>query len=388
MTDAPSHTTTASAEIPAVAALPPEIPPRPASPQPARGSGSALSVLALVVGIGALGVGGWLFQQQQQAQNEQQQALSRLQTLQQHTSALQQTEQQIRGTLARLPSAESLSSGQKAIAELQANQQYLGQRVDRVLGASRQEWRLAEAEHLLRLAALRLNTQQDIPSARVLVDTADQILSDHNDPAAFAAREKLAQTREALRQLPTPDRTGLFLQLAALAEQSTALNTRRPEFRDSTTPAPVTANASTWDAWQQRLSAFVRLDFSAQEDVKPLLIGQNLDQVRLAIRLSLSHAQSAALEGRTAVYRQALEQARYVTQHYLGVDDAQNLAFYERLGELARQPISQPVPDLSPALNALQAYLDQRARAEIEALGQHAAPTSAAPKPATEERQP
>lgn len=377
MTDAPSHTATAPTDIPAVATLPPETPSRPAAPPPTRRAGHALSVLALAVGLGALGAAGWLFQQQNGLQREQLDTLSRLGALQQHTGAWQQTEQQLRTALARLPSAESLNQGQKAISELQASQQYLGQRIDRLLGASRQEWRLAEAEHLLRLAALRLNTQQDIPSARALVDTANQILAEHNDPAAFAAREKLAQSREALRQLTPPDRTGVFLQLAALAEQSTHLNTRRPEFRDSATPQPDAANTSTWDAWQQRLSAFVRLDFSAQDNIKPLLLGQHLEQVRLAIRLSLHHAQSAALEGQSAAYQQALEQARYVTQHYLGVDETQNLAFYDRLGELARQPISQPVPDLAPALNALQAYLDQRARAEIEALGH-----------AKEERQP
>lgn len=383
MTDAPSHSVTTPVDVPAVETPQPKTPSRASSPQPSRSTGSTFSVLALAVGIGALGVAGWLFQQQQQFHTEQQQAVSRVDALQKQVNAQQQTEQQLRAELARLPSAENFTSGQKAIAELQANQQYLGQRVDRVLGASRQEWRLAEAEHLLRLAALRLSALNDVVSARELVAAADQILRDHDDPAAFAAREKLAQSHEALRQLALPDRTGLFLQLAALAEQTASLNTRRPEFSDKPT-VENTATTSAWEAWQQRMSAFVRLDFNANSSVKPLLSGQNLDQVRLAIRLSVEQAQWAALEGRSEVYRQALEQARRVTQQSLGLDEAQNLAFYERLGELARQSITQKLPDLSPALNALQAYLDQRARAEAEALGQQ---KSATARP-SEERKP
>ncbi len=376
MTDAAPQPDTVPAAAPAGAA-----PQAPASPARA-GGGRSLTFLALLLGAGGLLLGGWSLSQLQGLQGIDHQQLERLQGVQGQTESLQGRVRQLEEQLGRLPAPAALAERERLLAELQAGQQQLARRVDRVLGASRQEWRLAEAEHLLRLATLRLTALQDVNSARFLVDAADQILRDQDDPAAFAAREQLARGLEALRQLPAVDRTGLFLQLAALSEQSAALNTRRPEFRAGTAEVPAAAQvaegdgASRWADWWQRLSGFVRLEVGAADEVRPLLAGETLEQLRLALRLTLEQAQWAALNARPEVYRAALEQARALLQRYFGLDEAHNLAFYERLGELAQQPVAQAMPDLTPALNALQAYLDQRARAELEAAG--AANTEAA----------
>ena len=92
-----------------------------------------------------------------------------------------------------------------------------------MLGASR-EWRLAEAEHLLRMAMLRLSAMQDVKSAEMLVHEADLILQKQDDPGAYGTRQKLLEGLEALRSLPELDRTGLFLQLGALRGQTGQLS--------------------------------------------------------------------------------------------------------------------------------------------------------------------
>ena len=53
----------------------------------------------------------------------------------------------------------------------------------------------------------------------------------------------------------------------------------------------------------------MRVDFDASADVKPLLAGQTLGQVRLALSLAIEQAQWAVLNGNTRVYRLSLEQA-------------------------------------------------------------------------------
>ena len=79
----------------------------------------------------------------------------------------------------------------------------------------------------------------------------------------------------ALRSLPAIDRTGLYLQLAALGEQAARLNTRAPEFVAVTGGLPAAAQvaegdgASRWAEWWQRLSGFVRLQFTASDEVNP-----------------------------------------------------------------------------------------------------------------------
>ncbi|MCQ4348787.1 uroporphyrinogen-III C-methyltransferase [Pseudomonas stutzeri] len=353
----------------AAATEPPVAPPAAAKPAAA---GRLLPVLALLLGGGALLVAGWSLRQvgTLEAADVRQQAA--LEALRGQEASLAERDRLLGQQLAQLPAPAELEARRRLLGELQAGQQQLAERVERVLGASRQEWRLAEAEHLLRLASLRLAALQDVNSARFLLATADQILRDHDDPAAYAAREQLVSALESLQTLPPLDRTGLFLQLGALGERAAALNTRRPEFRDRESALPAAAQvaegdgASRWAQWWQQVSGFVRLEFTASDEVRPLLAGQTLEQLRLALRLALEQAQWAALNAQPEVYRGALEQARALVQRYFGLDSAENQAFYDRLGELAGQPVALELPDLSPALDALQAYLGRRARSQLE----------------------
>lgn len=354
----------------------------PAAPAPAPRGGSRLSLLALLLAGGALLLGGWSVSQLQKPTDPQ--LVAQLQSLEtrltEQTQRSAQSAQALNARLAALPGAEVLSEQQRLLADLQTQQQTLSVRIDQVLGASRQEWRLAEAEYLLRLASLRLSALQDVNSARALVQASDQILRDHDDPSAFAAREQLARSLEALRRLPVIDRTGLFLQLAALGEQAAGLDSRLPVFQPTAAPA-APANRDGWQAWWQQLSGFVRLEFTASDEVAPLLAGQAREQLRLALRLALEQAQWAALHADAPVYARALEQARELVQQFFGLEDAHNQALYARLGELQAQPVAVALPDLAPALNALQAYLEQRARAALQqSLAETPATSEVAPE--------
>lgn len=362
-------------------------PSSPASPAPAAAAApsraSRLPLLALLLGAGGLLLAGWSLWQVRSLETLNQQQLSRLEEARTQALGLAERDLVFSHQLSQLPTPAELEERRRLLADLQASQQRISERIDSVLGASRQEWRLAEAEHLLRLASLRLSALQDVSSARFLVAAADQILRDHDDPGAFAAREQLVRAQEALQALPGIDRTGLFLQLAALGEQAAVLNTRQPQFQSGVPAAAQVAEgdgASRWAEWWQRLSGFVRLEFTASDEIKPLLAGQTLEQLRLALRLALEQAQWAALHAEPQVYQAALAQARALLQQHFGLDTPETRALHERLGELAAQPVSQALPDLSAALNALQGYLAQRARAELEAT--RAQPTAQPGKPA------
>lgn len=353
---------------------------------PAPAGAGRLPLLALLLGAGSLALAGWSVWQVRSLETLNQQQLSRLEEARSQTLGLAERDLVFSHQLAQLPSPAELEERRRLLADLQASQQQISERIDSVLGASRQEWRLAEAEHLLRLASLRLSALQDVNSARFLVGAADQILREHDDPGAFAAREQLARAQETLQALPPIDRTGLFLQLAALGEQAAVLNTRQPQFQATPGSAVPAAGqvaegdgASRWAEWWQQLSSFVRLEFTASDEIKPLLAGQTLEQLRLALRLALEQAQWAALHAEPQVYQGALTQARALLQRHFGLDTPETQALHDRLGELAARPVSQALPDLSPALNALQSYLAQRTRAELEASAAAAQPAAVEP---------
>ncbi|WP_312342278.1 uroporphyrinogen-III C-methyltransferase [Stutzerimonas nitrititolerans] len=348
------------ASEPAPAAEPAKpVPSRPAS---SGGGAKAVASLALLVGLGGMALGGYSYWQLQQLGAQEADRQASLQKADEQTRQLAAGNQQLAarlGRLEQLPSADELDERRRLLATLQSDQQRLAGRVEQVLGASREEWRLAEAEHLLRMAMLQLSAMQDVKSAEMLVAEADLILQKQDDPSAYAARQKLLEGLEALRSLPQLDRTGLFLQLGALRGQSSQLSALAPEFVNGEA-GPEDLGQSRWQRWLDELTRYVRVDFDASADVKPLLAGQTLGQVRLALSLAIEQAQWAVLNGNAEVYRQALQQASALISEHFSEDNGQARGLRERIDALAQREVEVQLPDLSSALKALQAYVEKR----------------------------
>lgn len=337
--------------------------PKQQSKQATSTSGKGLAVLALLFGLGGLAAGAWSVLQIQANGDLTAQQQQQLLNMRSQTADLTEREQQLSKTLAQMPSANQLQQGRTLLASVQAEQQLLAQRLETILGASRQDWRLAEAEHLLRMASLRLSALHDTNSARFLLQAADQILMEQDDPAAFAAREQLAKSIAALQSTGNLDRTGLFVRLGALHQQASQLTHLAPEFVQGQGQQAEVANgdgAGRWAQWWENITRYIRIDFNASEQVQPLLAGQSLTQVRLALGLALEQAQWAALNGATEVYQQALQQALSILDAHFSVKDPSVSGLREQLSELHEQKVSQALPDLNTALTTLQAYINTR----------------------------
>ncbi|MBF7730142.1 uroporphyrinogen-III C-methyltransferase [Pseudomonas sp. N040] len=348
---------------------------RPPAAARARVPGRGLAWLALLVALLAAAAAGWGIWQQQQLQARST-LQAQLDALHEQVSGLDGRGRLLQDRLANFAPVAELAAQQQLLTQLQGDQQALNQRVSRVLGASRQSWRLAEAEHLLRLASLRLVALQDINSALVLVQGVNEILREQDDPDAFAAREQVAKLLQSLRSVEQPDRSGLFLQLAALREQVPGLQPLAPVFTSSgevfASAAAEGDGSNRLAQWRERLSRYFRIQLDASQDVRPLLAGEQLDQVRLALSLALEQAQWAALNADAKVYPVALRQAAAILQATFQQDNAQARALLASIEQLASQPVSISVPDLQPALAALQAYIARRLQAEEQ-------PAAAAP---------
>lgn len=335
---------------------------------PVKAKGRGLAALALLIGAAGLAAGGW---SSWQLYLQQDQAAQQLARFNESSAAAQQqlqaSEQRIGQRLAGLPKADELAAQRDLLVNLQGDQQRLAQSLSGLLGKSREDWRLAEAEHLLRLAMLRLSALQDVSSATALVQGADDILLAQDDPQAFAARGELIKVLEALRSLPPVDRSGLFLQLAALRGQVAQLQMLAPEYivPDEVPTAVTASDSSRWAELWAELSRYVRIDLQADQDVRPQLAGQSLAQVRLTLALALEQAQWGALNGQPEVYRQALAAASEVLDSYFDRDNQAVKALQQRIGELSGQAVVAQLPDLNKALNTLQAYLKLREASEL-----------------------
>jgi len=335
-----------------------------AVPAKSGGASGVVAVLALLIGAGGAGLGGWgLWQLREMQASELAQASHFDQALSSQMDALKQSERSITTRLSQFPVRSELEERWRTLATLQSGQEKLVQRLDKLTGATREDWRLAEAEYLLRLANLRLSAMQDIGSAQRLLEAADGILREQDDPASFPVRQVLARGLETLRSLTPPDRIGLFLSLGALREQVAQLKPLAPVYEQEA--APVVADR--WQQWWEKISRFVRVDLHADQDIRPLLSGQNLAQVRLTLSLALEQAQWAVLNASPEVYRQALQQALEVLAGQFNPEHPQNAALTKRLNELAKKPVALQMPDLSSTVSALQNYLQRRQALREEA---------------------
>ncbi|AKX55083.1 uroporphyrinogen-III C-methyltransferase [Thiopseudomonas alkaliphila] len=338
--------------------------PSAATTQSTEKSAKGLASAALVIAILGLGLGAWGLSQSNSAdstvqlQSELHSALTAIDGL---NNQLAEQQSLLEQRLAALPKADALAQERQLVAHLQADQQKLAERVELALGSSRQDWRLAEAEHLLRMASLRLSALQDVSSARVLIDGADQILYSQNDPAAFAAREALAKNLTQLDSLAKLDRTGLFVRLGALRDQAKSLVSALPEFQ-ADAPKSATKQPTRWEEWQDEMAKYVRISTETGEVLKPLLAGKSLTEVRLSLSLALEQAQWAALNGETEVYQGALKQTAAIIDEFFSAEDQPAQALRNQVQELSQQPVNQKMPDLSAAIHTLQTYIQQRAQ--------------------------
>ncbi|MFJ2685567.1 uroporphyrinogen-III C-methyltransferase [Pseudomonas sp. NPDC087342] len=374
-----SETVLPKDDVQPVLDAPVETPP----PAAVQRRGNGLAIVALLLGAAGVAVGGWGVWQVRHLQASTQQQLSEVQALNDQAQSLKLNDQRLTARLEQLPAADELEDRRRLVTQLQGDQQRLNQKLETVLGASRKDWRLAEAEHLLRLASLRLSALQDISSAQALVQGADEILREQNDPGAFAAREQVAKTLLALRSTAQPDRTGLFLKLGALRDQVINLTELAPEYKDrGESLLGLTADgdgASRWAQWWDEVSRYIRIDFNADKNVRPLLAGQSLSQVRLALSLALEQAQWAALNGQASVYTQALTEARDVLKGNFNPDNPQSKVMLEQVADLGTQPVTVVTPDLTGTLSSVQAYLERRnvsAEDSIKPLAKPAANTA------------
>ncbi|KJS09454.1 MAG: hypothetical protein VR73_02175 [Gammaproteobacteria bacterium BRH_c0] len=258
---------------------------------------------------------------------------------------------------------EEQLSGQ--IADLQLRLNSYDDRLRSLSTTSREDWLLAEAEYLLRLANQRILTERQSVNALALMESADSILRDFNDSELFAVRRALAQDITRVRMVAAVDREGIYLRLGALVEAVDQLDSLLPE-----PPAPAEAEAAEVDAapapWYRRLldnarqalvkmTGLVRIE---RRDVplEPLLTQEQEQILRHNLKVVLEQARLALLREEQGIYAASLNRAAsWVTENF--ESDAVSKVFVDEIAELKQQSVVQELPSLSASIRGLQEYI-------------------------------
>lgn len=361
------------------------------------GKGVWLLVVLLILGWAGTGYGGyWLYQQQLQAQSADQQlaeqidqAVANVKTqseraLQQQASELDKARATMQQDIkaAGREAARDFTQLQAALKEHEARLNGQQQRLASLTSTSREDWLLAEAEYLMKLANQRILLEQTPENVLALLQRADAIIEQASaglgDRELFAIRKRLAEHITALKLIKPVDIQGTYLSLGALASSIGSLPTLpTQEERFNEGAAEQTAATGWWSDLKtefKKVMAFFEGAFHFRDEdelANPIVSQQRLQLMQLNTRLLIEQAQIALLKHDQTTYQAALSAAADLTEQYYFESPARK-TFAAELRAAASQTIALELPDISGALKLLHAYTESLHRlrpADTQASG-------------------
>jgi uroporphyrin-3 C-methyltransferase len=361
------------------------------------GWGLGLLFLILVAGLGALGYYQWQHQQNfeatvarlngqveeqlnriaeanREAEQAEQAAARAAEQVSQLAEERQQQVRQFQQQTSQLQDQLQQQLEQRN-RELQQQLNGLRQQIQAITTTTTDDWKLAEAYYLTRLAGQRLLMERDTESALALLQSADRIVRNYPDPNLFPVREALADDIAELKLAGDVDREGIYLQIAAMSRQLTELNMAEPRnfepeadvYLPPAEPEPTDEETGWWHSVRQsfaralqRMEDFVRVT-RHDTPVQPLMAPAQQLQLRSSVQTALDTAQLALMREQPAVYQTSLEKARELINRFY-VESSERSRILADLQALENTEIRQDLPDIAESQEALGNYLDQRHR--------------------------
>ncbi|WP_420588716.1 uroporphyrinogen-III C-methyltransferase [Bacterioplanoides sp.] len=334
--------------------------------KPQRSGPHPLSWINLVLMLGLFAVAGYAgflgWQQQQKTSGEVAVLRDRLAQAQAKADALGQREQDL------LQQAQSLTKSANSLQEQVAHNT---DRLGKLPGAERQDWLLAEAEYLLRLANQRLQLERDWDGAISMLTAADNVLLETRNPRMNMVRSEIARELLALRAVPAIDNVGAIARLQAMQEQVTSLPWM-PEklILDPVTEQPVETLDKQewyWQLWNNISDSISRMVRITERDA-PIAAPLTPDQqyyLQQNMNLMLEQAQVALLREQAELYQSSLKRVSNWLDQYLVIEDERTRAARAALTELQNWDVNPAVPDISESLIQLRKLVEQQRRGTV-----------------------
>ncbi len=293
-----------------------------------------LALLALLLTLG-LGAAGYFLWTSQQALNN---------DIAQTSTALRVLDSTIKSEL-------------KGLEELRTEQQALRaatQEMRTSMEKSHDFSTASDAEYLMRIASHRLLLEQDVSTAITALEEANQRLGETADPALFEARQQLIDEITQLKAVPQPDIAGASLTLNSLQNQVERWTPLGSQTKAPTASLPRETQNFWGGAWQELKSLVVirRTD----QAVLPLASPDQRFFLRHNLRLALETARLALLRRDTKTLHMSLSTARDWLARYFEQDAAAKAA-QDTIAQLEKMDLAPPLPDISPSLKTLRAWL-------------------------------
>ncbi|EOW9199244.1 uroporphyrinogen-III C-methyltransferase [Vibrio cholerae] len=339
-------------------------------PQP-NSQGKKLASVALLLVL-ALGAGfAYVHQQQKSEFNNQLQAV-RAELKQTRDTLNAQLEQTV--SKATSQATEITHRAETVLEQQQKSIESLQLAVADIKGRRPNDWLLAEADYLVKLAGRKLFLEHDVETATQLMESADQRIAALNDPSLTALRKAMANDITTLKNIPLIDRDGLVLRLISMQQQIDSLplaNAILPADQPQTSQA-VSENIDDWQTnLKNSLKAFADnfITFRSRDgNVIPLLSPTQHFYLRENLQAKLETAIKGVYTEQQTLYRTALDTAAQWSTSFFNPDDKAVQSFNAALAQLAEQQVQVEYPVKLQAQQQLADVINERLRRSVSPL--------------------
>ncbi|WP_237385611.1 uroporphyrinogen-III C-methyltransferase [Xenorhabdus sp. Sc-CR9] len=225
-------------------------------------------------------------------------------------------------------------------------------RVSAISNTDIENWRLAQASALVKMAGRKIWSEQDVPTAIALLKDADQNLAEMNDPSLNYARTAIRVDIDDLTKIKQLDLDGIILTLNQLSNQVDHL--RLADEVKKTGPEvgnnrDVTSSLSDWrenltNSWHSFMDNFITI--TPRDNSKEPLLAPNQDiYLRENIRSKLLIAAQSVPRHQSKIYKDALEHVGKWVTAYFDTSTPDAIAFLENVNLLVQRPLSIEVPE-------------------------------------------
>ncbi|QCT19354.1 uroporphyrinogen-III C-methyltransferase [Jejubacter calystegiae] len=332
------------------------------------GVGITLSVIAIAIALAA-GAGLYTWNKRQAASQT-----ASTQTLAAQVTALQQQLAQQKTELdSRLQQQQSsLDAAQQREQIMAKTLEETREKMASITGGDANNWLLAEADYLVKLAGRKLWSDQDVATAAALLKNADVSLGQMNDPSLIAARRALNSDIASLSGVSQIDFDGIILRVNQLSNQVDNLRLADNDSDDAPMDADsreISGSLSEWRqnltrSWHNFMDSFITIRRRDATEV-PLLAPNQDVYLRENIRSRLLVAAQAVPRHQDEVYKQSLETVATWVRAYYDTNDAATKGFLAELDALSQQSIAMELPESLASQPVLEKLMRQRVRNQM-----------------------
>ncbi|MEZ8096032.1 uroporphyrinogen-III C-methyltransferase [Photobacterium swingsii] len=339
--------------------------PAPAPAEKKSGSKTGAIAIALVIALGA----GLYYHghQQTQTQNAQMAALQQQLTSMKATLAASQQE-----TLGKVE--QSLHGTDVSITQQEKSIQGLQLALAEMKGRRPNDWLLAEADYLVKMAGRKLWLEHDVVSATVLLESADNRIAELNDPSLTPVRKAMNTDITALKSVARIDRDGLVLRLTSLQEQVAKLPLANAIMPEAEAVEETTVSTSV-DDWKTNLMTSLQ-NFSdhfityrkRDGSVIPLLSPKQDFYLQENIKSKLETAIKAVYREEGELYSKSLTMAKDWAQQFYNQDAPETQSFIKTLDQLAGEGIEASYPTRLQSQPLITDLISERLRNQVKPI--------------------